>query len=129
MPLQYSTNGRLVRVRATEAVRERDYMEMLSALAEKKALNTPVLFTFSEDASLSEIDIAALTRIRAHFMKLLGAQPGPPVKTAWVTSDEGSASVIRLWRALADTESGPNRRIRIFSNERDALTWLSDPIG
>jgi hypothetical protein len=132
MPLQhrFDAQSNLMRVRAWAIVTERDFVEMLNALAVEpggKGLHSPMLTTFAGDTSLMAIDMDALKRIRAHLEKLLEAHPGPAIKSAWVTADAKNAAVVRLWQALANLNPALGRHIKIFSNEDDALAWLTDP--
>ncbi len=127
MPLRYSIESNLVRVHVSAMVSERDFTQMLDGLAAAKALRMSALFTFAKGASLSEIDVEALNRIRSHFATLLHDAPGSPVKLAWIMGDAGSATIIQLWRALTDKDVPLGRRIKIFTREAEGLAWLNAP--
>ena len=129
MPIQYQLDKErdLLVLRASGVVTSDDAMGIIDkALTETRgaAMRKDMLFLLGERASLSDIDLDAIQRIKSHLEGWLKIYPRKPVRYALVSSGPGQKAVGELWRVMTDADPLLAAETRTFSSEAAALAWL-----
>ncbi len=132
VPLEYrlDTPDGIVRAQVTGSVTEREVTDAVDRIIRATAgiaLHRNAITILADSASLDLIGIDALRRIHAHLKAWMKAFPDGNVKSAFVTSNSPNASVLRVWKALAEIDPNIGRHVRIFSDENAANAWISTP--
>ena len=88
-----------------------------------KAMSMDVLFMLDPHASLSQIDMEAMQRIKAHLEGLNRKYPHRHIKCAIVSVPPEDA-VGELWGAIVDLDGVGIEETRIFATAAEAYAWL-----
>jgi hypothetical protein len=128
MPFEFNvdTSRNLVIVRAAGVITERAAIDIIDDIVQSTgggAVHMNVLYVLDDHASLSEIDSAVMTNLKAHITRWLKTYPRSGIKCALVSSNPTNLAVGELWRAM--TEADPAMAMQAQSFATEALAWLS----
>lgn len=117
----------LVVLRGTGNVTERDSLGVIDALVEEwdgSVVTKDVLFLLDDHASLHEIDLETIMRIKDKLEAWLKVYPRKDIKCALVATGSGEIAVGNLWRAVTEVYPSLHAHTRTFRTEAEARTWL-----
>ena len=128
MPIAYEIDRarNLIVYRASGMVTAKDAVDLIDRVVTDthgEAMHLDVLFLLDPRASVSQIDIAAIDRIKTAIKKWLSKYPRAPIKCAIVSSPPEDA-VGELWRAMTDFDQAIAERTRTFRTASEAYAWL-----
>ncbi|MFZ1989307.1 MAG: hypothetical protein WAW96_05990 [Alphaproteobacteria bacterium] len=128
MPITYEIDGarNLIVYRASGMVTPKDAIDLIDRVVTTtngEAMNLDVLFLLDPGASVSQIDMSAIQRIKSRIGTWVGKYPRGPIKCAIVSSPPEDA-VGELWRAMTDLDPAIGEQTRTFPTASEAYAWL-----
>ena len=128
MPITYEIDATrdLLVLRGSGTVTERDAINVIDqAVTDTNgaAMRKDVLFLLDPGASLNQIDMPAIQRIKKCIENWLSQYPRAPIKCA-IVSGPPEDTVAELWRAVTDLHPETAERTRTFRTTSSAYAWL-----
>ncbi|HXZ67954.1 MAG TPA: hypothetical protein VEH07_05145 [Alphaproteobacteria bacterium] len=128
MPITYEIDSarNLIVYHASGIVTPKDAIDVIDRVVTTtngKAMHLDILFLLDPGASVSQIDMEAIQRIKSRIETWVSKYPRAPIKCAIVSSPPEDA-VGELWRAMTDFDPAIGEHTRTFRTASEAYAWL-----